>query len=96
MEKLASDQIKVLAQQTANPSTSIFLPTHRAGQVSGRLQPNQLITHHFTLDEVMQAYDTFSDAMKEEALKVIIANGILLEKLMQGGGKKAIPFPVAK
>jgi len=32
MEKLTLDQIKGLAQQTASPSISIFLPTHRAGQ----------------------------------------------------------------
>lgn len=32
MENLTLDQIKGLAQQTANPSISLFLPTHRAGQ----------------------------------------------------------------
>lgn len=32
MENLTLDQIKGLAQQAANPSLSIFLPTHRAGQ----------------------------------------------------------------
>jgi hypothetical protein len=32
MESLTLDQIKELAQQTASPSISIFLPTHRAGQ----------------------------------------------------------------
>jgi len=40
----------------------------------GKLQPNLLITHHFTLDQVMQAYDTFGEAMKERALKIIITN----------------------
>ena len=42
--------------------------------LAGKLQPGQLITHHFTLDQVMQAYDTFGDAMQERALKVIITN----------------------
>lgn len=42
--------------------------------VSGKLKPNLLITHHFTLDQVMQAYDTFGNAMKERALKIIITN----------------------
>ena len=51
--------------------------------VSGKLQPEQLITHHFTLDQVMEAYDTFGNAMKEEALKVIITNGIMLNEVMQ-------------
>jgi hypothetical protein len=32
MKNLTLDQIKGLAQQTASPSISIFLPTHRAGQ----------------------------------------------------------------
>jgi hypothetical protein len=30
----------------------------------------------------MQAYDTFGNAMKEEALKVIITNGIKLDEVM--------------
>lgn len=42
--------------------------------VSGKLQPKQLITHHFALKDVMQGYDTFGNAMKERALKVIITN----------------------
>jgi hypothetical protein len=32
MKNLTLDQIKELAQQTASPSISIFLPTHRAGR----------------------------------------------------------------
>lgn len=54
--------------------------------VSGKLHPGQLITHHFMLDEMMQAYDTFGDAMKESALKEIITNGIKLTKSMQATG----------
>jgi alcohol dehydrogenase len=38
------------------------------------LQPQQLIAHHFTLDQAMQAYDTFGNATKEHALKVIATN----------------------
>jgi hypothetical protein len=49
--------------------------------ISGRLQAKQLITHHFTLDEVMQAYDTFDTAMKEEALRVIATNNIMSDKV---------------
>ena len=41
---------------------------------SGKIQPRQLITHHFKLDDIMNAYDAFSNAMKERALKVIISN----------------------
>jgi alcohol dehydrogenase len=39
---------------------------------SGRLQPRKLVTHRFALTEVMKAYDTFGDAAKERALKVIL------------------------
>jgi alcohol dehydrogenase len=39
---------------------------------SGRLQPKKLVTHRFALGEVMKAYDTFGDAAKERALKVIL------------------------
>ena len=42
--------------------------------MSGRIQPKQLITHHFPLKDVVQAYDTFGNAMKEHALKVILTN----------------------
>jgi len=40
--------------------------------VAGRLQPRKLITHEFTFDEMMKAYDTFANAAKEKALKVLI------------------------
>jgi alcohol dehydrogenase len=39
---------------------------------AGRLQPKKLITHEFKLDDVMKAYDTFGNAAKEKALKVIL------------------------
>jgi alcohol dehydrogenase len=39
---------------------------------SGKLQPAKLVTHRFALDEVIKAYDTFGNAAKEGALKVIL------------------------
>ena len=39
---------------------------------SGRLQPRKLVTHRFELAEIMKAYDTFGDAAKARALKVIL------------------------
>lgn len=39
---------------------------------SGKLQPSQLITHHFSLNEAMKAYDIFQNASKYQALKVIL------------------------
>lgn len=40
--------------------------------VAGRLAPKQLITHEFSFDDIMKAYDTFGSAAKEKALKVVI------------------------
>jgi alcohol dehydrogenase len=41
---------------------------------SGKLDPQQLVTHRFRLSEVMAAYDTFANAGRERALKVLIRN----------------------
>jgi alcohol dehydrogenase len=41
---------------------------------SGKLEPKKLITHHFKLELIIQAYDTFQHASKEKALKVILTN----------------------
>ena len=40
----------------------------------GRLKPKQLITHHFALNDIINAYDTFGNAGRERALKVILTN----------------------
>lgn len=40
--------------------------------VSGGIKPNQLITHHFKLDEILEAYEVFGNASKEKAMKVIL------------------------
>jgi alcohol dehydrogenase len=39
---------------------------------AGRLQPEKLITHRFELNDAMKAYDTFSNAAKESAIKVAL------------------------
>ncbi len=41
---------------------------------AGRLEPAKLVTHRFPLAEVMRAYDTFANAARERALKVILRN----------------------
>ena len=38
-----------------------------------KIDPTLLITHHFTLDDIVKAYDTFGNAAKTKALKVIIS-----------------------
>jgi alcohol dehydrogenase len=42
---------------------------------SRKLQPENLITHRFTFDQLPQAYEVFGNAAKQKALKVIIGNG---------------------
>lgn len=39
---------------------------------TNKLSVDQLITHHFKLDEIIKAYDVFLNASKEKAMKVII------------------------
>lgn len=39
---------------------------------SGKLEPAKLITHHFKLDAIPEAYKVFGNASKENAMKVII------------------------
>ncbi len=40
---------------------------------SGKLNAAQLVTHHFKLDEMIEAYEVFGNAAKEKALKVILS-----------------------
>ena len=39
---------------------------------SHKIDPKRLITHRFKLDRILDAYDTFGNAAKTKALKVII------------------------
>ena len=41
---------------------------------SGAIDPAKFVTHRFTFDQFLGAYDTFADAAKQRALKVIISN----------------------
>ena len=41
---------------------------------SKKLQPQRLITHRFSFDELPRAYEVFGNASREKALKVIISN----------------------
>lgn len=70
LDKLWAQNITLRTGLVDTVTTPMLLKT----VASGKLRPQQLITHHFTLDQIMQAYDTFGNAMKEHALKVIISN----------------------
>jgi len=42
--------------------------------IAGKIIPARLISHHFKLDEIIQAYEVFGNAAKEKAMKIIITN----------------------
>ncbi len=71
MGKLWSHNITLTTRLVDTVTTPQLLKT----VMSGSLQPQQLVTHRFTLSEIMKAYDTFGNAAKEHALKVIVTNG---------------------
>jgi alcohol dehydrogenase len=70
IDKLWSHNITLTTGLVDTVTTPMLLKT----VMSGKVQPEKLITHHFALSDVMQAYDTFGIAMKEHALNVIITN----------------------
>ena len=69
LEKLWSHNITITTRLVDTVSTPMLLKTVEAK----RLQPEQLITHHFALDDILAAYETFSNAAASQALKVVIA-----------------------
>lgn len=70
LEKLWSKNITITTRLVDTISTPMLLKTI----VSGKLQPEKLITHRYKLNEIMKAYDTFANAAAENALKVILNN----------------------
>jgi len=70
LEKLWSQNITITTRLVDAVTTPLLLKTVMAG----RLQPKQLITHHFALDDILKAYDTFGNAGREHTLKVILTN----------------------
>lgn len=70
LDKLWSQNITLTTRLVDTVTTPMLMKT----VASGKIQPRQLITHRFQLDNIMQAYDAFGNAMKERALKVIITN----------------------
>jgi alcohol dehydrogenase len=57
--------------------TTGLVDTHTIPQLlklvtSGRLDPTVFATHQFAIEDTMAAYDTFADAAKTDALKVVL------------------------
>jgi alcohol dehydrogenase len=70
LDKLWSHNITLTTGLVDTVTTPMLLKT----VISGKVHPEQLVTHHFALQDVIQAYETFGNAMQEQALKVIITN----------------------
>ena len=71
IEKLWDRNIALTTRLVDTITTPMLLKVVK----SGKLQPGRLVTHRFQLSDVMTAYDTFGNAAKEGALKVILRNG---------------------
>jgi alcohol dehydrogenase len=68
LEKLWDRNIAITTRLVDTVSTPMLLKTVEARKVD----PKRLITHHFKLDQVIDAYETFGHAAETHALKVII------------------------
>lgn len=70
LETLWSRNITITTRLVDTVSTPMLFKNVQ----SHKLDPNKLITHHFKLDQIEDAYNTFGNAAKEKALKVILTN----------------------
>src|SRR6201987_859830 len=68
LERLWSQNITITTRLVDTVTTPMLLRTVQAGKI----YPKRLITHHFKLDHILDAYDTFGEAARTNALKVII------------------------
>jgi alcohol dehydrogenase len=51
---------------------TVTTPTLMRAVRAGTLQPDKLVTHRFPMDEILKAYETFGNAAKYGALKVVL------------------------
>jgi len=70
LEALWAHNITITTRLVDTVTTPMLLKTIH----SKKLNSKQLITHHFKLSDIIAAYDTFQNAAKENALKVILIN----------------------
>jgi len=68
LEQLWDRNISITTRLVDTVSTPMLLKTLCAH----KLDPKALITHHFKLDQILDAYETFAHASETHALKVII------------------------
>lgn len=70
LEKLWISNITLTTGLVNTSTTPMLLKT----VTSKKMQPEQLITHRFTFDQFLEAYEVFKQAAENEAMKVIISN----------------------
>jgi len=70
METLWSKNITITTRLVDTVTTPMLFKTVQ----SKKIEPKNLITHHFKLNQVAEAYEIFGNAAKEKALKVILTN----------------------
>jgi alcohol dehydrogenase len=70
LETLWSKNITITTRLVDTVSTAMLLKTVMAK----KLDAAKLITHRFALNDIIKAYETFENAAKEKALKVILIN----------------------
>ncbi len=68
LERLWDRNIAITTRLVDTSSTPMLLKVLKAGKIDAK----KLITHRFKLDAILEAYETFGDAAKTGALKVII------------------------
>jgi alcohol dehydrogenase len=69
LERLWSQNITITTRLVDTATTHILLKAVE----SGKVDPGTLITHRFSLDDILKAYDTFGRAAETHALKVLIS-----------------------
>ena len=69
LERLWSQNIAITTRLVDTVSTPMLLKTVQ----SRKIDPKLLITHRFKFDQLMDAYETFGNAAKTKALKVLIS-----------------------
>ncbi|MFL5276329.1 MAG: zinc-dependent alcohol dehydrogenase family protein [Myxococcales bacterium] len=72
LEKLWAHNITLTTRLVDTVTTPLLLKS----VLAGKLQPRRLITHEFHLEELMKAYDTFGNAAREKALKVLVKGAV--------------------
>lgn len=55
---------------------TVTIPLLLKAVSSGKLQSKELVTHRFDLNEIQNAYKTFGNAAREDALKVVLKNNV--------------------